>query len=798
VNLLRDCSYAVRSLRGRPGFTAAALLTIALGTGANTAVFSIVNAVLLRPLPYENPDRLVRIFETPPGRPDDLYSVARPTLEDWENGLASFEGVALHGPWSLDISAGGKPEQLEGASVSPAFFSVLRASPSLGRAFTAEEHRPGGDRAILLGDGLWRRRFGADAAVLGRRLTLDGESFDVIGVMPRGFAYPRGAEFWVTNAVDAEFDRREARHLSAIGRLKPGVPIAGATAELTSVEQRLAERFPRTYAGFGIRLIPLQDRIVGSARQPLFVLMAAVGAILLIACANVANLMLARAADRQRELAIRTALGASAGQVARQLLVESLVLSLGGALLGLIGAWWGLDAIRALGADRIPRIAETTLDARVLAFTLAIAIGSGLLVGLLPLVHAIAPDLHSHLEAGSRTHTPDRRRTALRSGLVVAQTAMALVLLAAAGLLIRSFARLTAVDTGLRTEGLLTFHLGLSEARAKDPAFVTAFYRDLQARIESLPGVSSAGMASRLPLSGDDHSSRFRLPGETPEPGQERSAQDRAVSPAYFRTLGVPVRGREFTETDGSTAAPVAMVNETFARRHLPGTDAVGQWIIPARAGGLPRRIVGVAGDTRQSAADVPAEPEFYLPHAQDPWPWLSVVVRTTVEPRSVLPAVERTVWSLDKEMPVTDVRTMEEMRSASVAPRRLNMLLLGAFAAIALVLAALGTYSVMAYIVVERRREMGIRLALGARPADVRLLMLSQGLRLGGLGAALGLLGAVSVSGLMRGLVFALEPSDPATLGVGTIVLGASVLLACILPARRAARLDPMVVLRE
>ena len=797
--LLQDLRHTFRSLRMNPGFTAAVVLTLALGIGANTAIFSVVNAVLLRPLPYVEPDRLVRIFETAPGRPDELRSIAHPTLDDWDrpDGLRSFEGIALFGPSTLAFGTDGRPEQLSGATVTAAFFPILRATPALGRTFTPEEYRPGGPRALVLSDGLWRRRFGADRDVVGKTLTLDGESFTVVGVMAPMPLYPPAAEFWTTTALDAEFDARSARHLSAIGRLKAGVSLAAATEELTLVQRRLAERFPKNYAGYGMRVMELRDRIIGSAGAALLVLFAAVGVVLLIACANVTNLALARAAGRRREFAIRTALGAGGTRIARQLIVESLVLAGAGAIVGLLGAAWALEAFRVLGADSIPRAAEISLDGRVLAVTAIIAIATGLIVGLAPLSRVLAADLQTQLKEGGRSQTAAHGHTRLRSGLVVGQTAMAVMLLAAAGLLIRSIERLASVDSGVRTEGVLSFNVGLLPARAGNPTHVVSFFRELRERIAAVPGVAAVGLASRLPLSGDDHSNSFRLMGEVPEPGRERSAQDRAVSPGYFHTLGIPVRGREFSDADAGGGLPVVIVNQEFARRFLPGTDAIGSQFIPSRAGGVPRLIVGVAGDARQFGLDTPAEPEFYIPHAQDPWPWLSVVVRSTVEPQSLVPALERAVWSLDRGMPVTAVRTMDELRAASLAPRRLNMLLLGVFAAVALALAVIGTYAVMAYVVSERAHEMGIRMALGARPAEVLRLVVGRGLRVGGLGVALGFAGALAAGQALRRLLYGVSATDPVTLLAVALVIGLAVFVASYLPARRAARVDPMIALR-
>lgn len=795
--LIHDLRSAVRSALRTPGSTTLVVLTLAVAIGANTLAFSVVHGILVQPLPYPQPDRLVRIFETAPGQPDELRSVAHPTLGEWRGSVGAFEGLALFGPWSVDLAADGHPEQLSGAAVSGEFFRVFGVPPARGREFLPEELRPHGARAIVLADSLWRRRFGGDLAILGRALDLSGETFLVVGVMPPGFAYPARAEFWVTTGIDPEYDSRGARHLSAVARLRPGTTVEEATAELTAREHALGERLPDNYAGFGVKLYPLRDWIVGDSRPALRALFAAVAAVLAIACANIANLMLHRSLRRGREMAVRAALGAGRGRLARQLFAESLSLALLGGGLGVLLANLGLRLFRVAAADRFPRIGEVVLDGRVLLFTLAVAVTTGLLVGLLPALHAQSPRLQGSLSSGARTHSADPSRGRLRRALVVAQTAVAVGLLVVAGLLVRTLLRLAATESGLDPEGLLTFHVGLPPARQEDESYVVSFYRELHERLAAVPGVAAVGFASRLPLSGEDHSSWFRLPGDPPDAARRRSAQDRAVSAGYFAALRVPVRGREFERTDGPTAPPVAMVNETFARRYFAGRDPIGQWLHTGRDA-APHQIVGVAGDTRQFGLDTPAEPEFYLPQDQDPWPWLSVVVRTGGEPRSLLPLLERAVWSLARDMPLTDVRTMDQMQAAALASRRWNALVLAAFALVALALAAVGTYSVMSHLVGERRREMGIRLALGASPAGLLSSTLSQGLRLAIAGTVVGSLAAVGAAGALRKLLFGVGALDPLTFGAVALLVAGAILLASLLPARRAATIDPIQALRE
>ncbi len=800
--LLLDLRHGVRALRRSRGVALLALLCLALGLGANAALFGVVNGVLLRPLPYAAPERLVRVFETAPRDPDALRSVALPTVVDWNRELRALAPVATYSPWTFDVTGGDRPEQLDGASVSASLFPVLGVRPALGRAFTAEEEQAGGPRAVVLGDALWRRRFGGDRAVLGRVVTLNGERFTVVGVMPPGFAFPTGAELWASVAVDHEIDARDARHVSAIARLAPGATLETARAELLGVEGRLAERFPRNYTDYGVRLIPLHERIVGDVRPALLVLFGAVTLVLLIACANVANLLLARATARRREMGVRTALGASRARLVRQLVTESLVLSAAGGALAVVVAAALLWALRALGPADLPRLAEATVDGRVLAFTFAVAAATGVLFGLAPALAASRADPHAAIQEDGKGTTAGAAKQRLRGALVVTELALALVLLVGAGLLIRTLRVLTAVDPGVRVEHVLTFHVGLPPARHDDRAGVVEFYRRLRERLGAAPGAATVGLASRLPLSGDDHSARVRLPNEPDAPGSGRSVQDRAVSPGYFAALGIPVRaGREFAEGDGAGAPPVVIVNEALARRLWPGerpAAALGRQIIPSRAGKVPREIVGVVGDAHQFGVDAPADPEFYLPHAQDPWPWLYVVVRTRGDPRALVRDAERAVWSLDPNVPVTQVRTMEALLAESLARRRFQMLALGAFAGVAMLLAVVGVYGVMAYLVARRTREIGIRVALGAGRGGVLRLVVGEGARLAALGVGLGLVASLGASRAVARLLYGVSPTDPLTFAGTAALLGGVALVACWVPARRAARVDPVRALRD
>jgi putative ABC transport system permease protein len=798
-SFLQDLRYSARSLVKSRGLVLPAILCLALGLGTNAALFGLVNGVLLKPLPYAEPDRIVRVFETAPRNPDELRSTALPTIADWNRDLRSLEPVASYSPWTFDVTGGDRPEQLLGASVSRELFSVLRVHPSIGRVFTAEEDRPRGPRAIILGHDLWQRRFGGDSAIVGRPLILDGEQFTVIGVMPRGFAFPVTAELWASTAVDHEFDARAARHVSVLGRLRSNATIEIASAELTRLEQRLAERFPRNYTDYGIRLIPLHERMVGNVRPALLTLFGAVSFVLLIACANVANLLLARASTRRTEMAVRAALGATRARIVRQLVLESLMLSLVGGVAGTVVATGMLGVLRALGPESIPRLADVSVDTTVLLFTFVVALVTGLVFGLTPALAASRADTQSMLREDGRGSTASRSRQRVRGALVVAELALALVLLVGAGLLIRSLNALTAVDPGVRVENVLTFNIGLPPSKFEDRPFIVDFYRQLRERLAAAPGVTSVALASRLPLSGDDHSARVRLPSEPDAPGSGRQVQDRAITPEYFRTLGIPLRaGREFTDADAASAPPVVIINEALARRLFPNESALGKRIIPSRAGNVPREVVGVVGDARQFGVDVPAEPEFYIPHTQDPWPWMNVVVRTAGDPVSFARTAESVVWSMDRTIPLTRVQTMEDLFATSIAPRRFNMIVLGTFACVALLLAVVGIYGVMASLVAQRTREIGIRVALGAGRSHVVGLIVGHAAVLAAIGVAIGLGAAFALSRLMRGLVFGVGPADPLTFAATGVILATVALAASYAPARRAMRVDPVIALRN
>ncbi|HYN10085.1 MAG TPA: ABC transporter permease [Vicinamibacterales bacterium] len=796
--MLTDLRLALRSLTRRPASSILPIFSLALGIGAATGVFSIVHAILLRPLPYPDPDRLVRVFEvSTPAQGAELRSIAIPTLADWRGDVHLFEGLALYGPATFDLAGGDGAEQVDGAVTSASFFGVLGVSPLWGRGFTEEEERPGSVPVAVLGYGLWQRRFGGNVDVIGQTLRLNRQSFTVIGVMPPRFAFPTGAELWASLAIDEEYGARGARHMSGLARLKPDVSLTSATTELLAAERRLATRYPENYADRGVRLIPLEERLVGGVRPALLVLSGAVVLVLLIACVNVANLLLTRATARRHEMAICLAVGASRLRLARQMLCEALVLFVTSGLIGLAVAATVVQTVRRLSADVLPRAETVELNWSVALFAALIALATGVVFGLVPAWQASSVPPAASLLEGRRGSTRGRSVSRLHGSLIVAETALAAMLLVGAGLLVRSLQQLTRVDPGFPVANVVTFDLSAPPAVAKQRDTVVEFFREVRERAAGIPGVRGVGLASRLPLSGADHSNGFRLEGETSDPEREHSAQDRSVSPGFFRALGIPVlRGREFTDADSATSQPVIVVNATFARQYLP-SDAIGQRVIRSRAGGVARELVGIVGDTRQFGLDAPAISEFYLPHAQDPWPFLSVAVRTAGDPTTILPQLRSIVASMDPELPLRRVQTMEQMTSDEGTRRRMITVVLGVFAGVAYLLAAVGLYGVVASAVAARTSEIGIRVALGAPRRHVIGLVIGRGVALAAVGVACGLAAAMPLTRWLRDLLFGVTESDPVTLiGVGLLV-PAIALLAAIVPTRRALAIDPVRAIR-
>ncbi len=792
-----DVRLAIRSLFRRPTSNLLPILSLAIGIGAATSVFSIVQAVLLRPLPYPDPDRLVRVFEvSTPAQGSTLRSIAIPTLADWRSTVRQLE-LALYNPVTFDLTGSQGAEEVRGAIASASFFGVLGVPPQHGRVFTEDEDRPGSVPVVVLSHQLWLRRFGADVAVVGSPLRLNRRTFTVIGVMPPGFALPATAELWAPLAIDDEYAARGARHMSGLGRLHPGVSLESATAELLAAEHLLATRHPNHYADRGVQLVPLEERLVGEVRPALLVLSGAVVLVLLMACVNVASLLLTRAIARRREISIRLAVGASRARLARQMLCETLALFSTAAVVGLGVAAAVVYVVRQVSADVLPRADTVELNWTVALLAILIGVVTGVVFGLIPAGHAASAAPAVSLGSERRGSTGGRSSGRLRASLIVAETALAAILLVGAGLLIRSLEALTRVDPGLPVVNVLTFGLSAPPRVGRQPDAVVSFFREVRERTSAIPGVTGVAFASRLPLSGADHTNGFRLEGEPADPLRERSAQDRAVSSGFFRTLGIPVlRGREFTDTDTPTSQPVIVVNEAFARQYFPAADAVGRHVTPSRAGGLTRMIVGVVGDT-QASLDTPAGPEFYLPHTQDPWPFLSVAVRTAGDSALVLPLLRALIASFDADLPLRAVRTMEQATSDEGLRRRVIALVLSAFAGVAYLLAAIGLYGVVTLAVASRTPEIGIRVALGAPRRHVVRLVVGRGVALATIGAVCGLAASLALTRWLRDLLFGVGENDPVTFVCVGLLIPAIALLAALGPVHRALAIDPVRTIR-
>lgn len=803
--LLSDLRHAARGLRRSPGYTAAAGLTFTLGIGATTAIFSVVQGVLLRPLPYPEPDRLTAVYSLADG---SLSTVSPPDFVDWRSGADRFSRMAAWHRTQLTLVTDRGAELLTGARATPGFFEVLGVSPALGRGFRPEEERPGTDAVAVLGHALWRDRFGADPGIVGRTVRLDGTARRIVGVMPAGFEFPTDAALWVPRSFSADdlATQRGAHYLQVLGRLRPDVTLEEANAQLEAIAARLAAAFRDSNTGYSATAMPLREAIVGDVRPALLVLFGAVGLVLLLACANVAGLGLARAVDRERDLAVRAALGAGRGRLLALGLAEALVLAAVGAAAGLLMARWGTDLILALRPDELPRVAEVRLDGSVAAFTAGCAVVAGLIAGLLPALRiSRSGNLPRRLkEAGRGLGGGSGAR--LRRLLVAGQIAVAVVLLSGAGLLMRSFLNLQDVDPGFRTERVLTFEISLPDEYEEEPARARAFAEGLLDRLRGGPGVEAAGGVFGLPLSGMAYGISVELLDGSAAyagPGEEQVVQVRVATPGYFEAMGIPVlRGRGFLATDREDSPTVAVLSESAAELLWPGRAPLDHSLELGTTFGLggPRaggRVVGVVPDVRHYGLDEAPPPVVYVAHAQFPVDVLSVALHTAGDPRGLEGLAREAVRELDPAVAVDDVRTLGELVTASVGERRFYMALLGAFAGLALALAAIGIYGLVAYTVRRRTGELGLRIALGADRKDILRLVLRQAVVLGLVGVGAGVLGALALTGTLRGLLFDLSPRDPATVAAGAALLFVAALLAAWLPARRAAAVDPNVALR-
>ena len=798
--LLQDLRYGGRQLLRAPGFAAVAIAALAIGIGANTAIFSVVNTLLIRPLPYADADRLALVWEhnTARGRRGNVVGPAN--YVHWRDLQRSFEEMAaISSTLPLTVTGDGDPEEVMSQLVSWQFFPVLGVQPALGRVFAAEEDRPG-SRVAVISERLWKRRFNSDPGILDRPVTIQGVPYTVLGVMPDGFSFmDKRVDVWAPIAFTEATRTRRGRSLQVVARLKDGVSVAAAHEDIVRVHAELTRLMPEFNTGWSAEVVPLREQLTGPVRPALFVLLGAVGFVLLIACANVANLLMARATGRQRELAVRAALGAGRWRLVRQLMAESLLLAAIGGAAGLCLGWWAVHLLRAFVAQRldVQRLDAVAIDGWVLAFTAGVAVLSGVLFGMFPALMAAGAELTDALKQGGRGGTAGRGNRA-RSAFVVVEVALALILLTGAGLLIRSFTRLMDVDAGFDPSRTITFDIGLPGSRYQGPPQVAGFFRRLFERVDALPGVEASGAISFLPLTGLASATGYAVVGEpAPPPGHAPVTDVRAVSHDYFRAMNVPlVRGRLFTHDEADAAGRI-VINEAMARRHWPGRDPIGQRLRISWGASGEDEVIGVVGDTRHEGLASEPRPTIYWPHLRLPYGAMTVTVRTAGDPRTVLSAVTAAVRELDPQLAVADVRTMQQVVDDSVAQQRVTTTVLGVFAAAALLLAAVGIYGVIAFTVTERTQEIGIRMALGASRAAVLRMVVGRALLLASIGVVLGAAGAVVLTRFMAGMLFGVTPTDPATFVAVAAVLFGVAAVAGYVPGRRATRVDPVVALR-
>jgi predicted permease len=807
--LWQDLRYGVRMLAKSPGFTAVAVLTLALGIGANSAIFSVVNATLLAQLPYKEPDRLVMVWEQSAKHHGGTNNVVSPgNFLHWQDENTVFQQMAALADFNQNLTGAGAPEQITAQAVSANFFSLLGVNAAVGRTFIPEEGEKGKDNVVILSDGLWKRHFGGDPGVVGKNLLLNGVSQTIVGVMPAGFQFfvQEGTltgshpQLWTPFAFTAANRTPRGRYLSVLARLKPGVSPAQAQSQMDSVTAQLEKQFPEFDKGWGVRVVPLHEQFVGGIRTALLVLLGAVAFVLLIACANVANLALSRATARKRELAIRTALGATRARTIRQMLTESILLSVVGGAAGLLLAAWGTDVLLALSPKSLLELKSLRLDAKVVIFTSGLTLLTGIVFGFFPAWEASRAGIGESLKEGGRTPASGARGNRLRAGIVVAEISLAIVLLAGAGLLVRSFVRLTAVSPGFDPSNTLTVKLDLPGAKYRQDAQRIAFFRELLNRINALPGVVSASASSFLPLTGLAAATGFEIEGHpVPNFAEQPVADVRVIAPDFFRTMRIPLlRGRLFTEQEETEISHVVIISNAMAREYFSNADPIGKRVtIHMKDQDVPSQIVGVVGDVRHYGLNIAPRAMVYWPHPELSYPFMTLVVRTQSDPARIAGAVRQIVSSMDKDQPVADFRTMEQWLAESVAQARFNTLLLAIFGAVACLLAMVGIYGVMAYSVTQRTQEIGVRVALGARPRDVLQMIVGQGLKLTLLGVALGIAGAFALTRLLASLLYDVTPTDPITFTAVSLVLVVVALAACSIPARRATKVDPIVALR-
>ena len=798
--MLNDLRYALRQLIKAPSFTIVAILTLALGIGACTAIFSVVNTVLLRPLEFSEPDRIVAIRETNlPQFPE--FSVSPPNFLDWEKQTKSYEYLAAYSGGALNLTGEGEPQRLVGVKATAHYFDVYGVKPVLGRMLLPEEDAQGKNHVVVLSYSFWQRVLGGARDIVGRSIQLNGEPYNVVGVAPQGFGLASKVELWTPMAFKPDETANDARgghYLNVAGRLKPGVTVAQAKAELVLIATQLAQQYPDSNKGWGIFMMTMQDYLVRDVKPVLYTLLGAVGCVLLIACANLANLLLARATARHREISIRAALGAGRGRLVRQLLTESVVLAIFGGAAGVLLARWGLDALLALAPASLPRITEIHLDSSVLLFSLALSIATGLIFGIAPAWLAARADVNEALKQGTRGSTEGGARGRLRSALVVIEVTFALVLLGGAGLLARSFMQLAKVDPGFIPDNATLIRLSLPQKKYGLPEQQTAFANALLERMKNLPGVQAVGVTHSMPLV-SDYVLGFNIEGRPAiDPSDLPSTNYYAVTPDYFHAMGIRlIRGRVFTPQDDAKAPRVALINETMAHQFFPNEDPIGKRINITNGPDTWREIVGIVADIKQYGVDKATSAQSYEPFAQVPFTSINLVVRTKGSPAALLGAIRPAVYAVDKDQPVGTIRPLEEIVADTIARQRFALLLLTVFSSVALVIAAVGIYGVMAYNVVQRTGEFGIRMALGAQQRDVLKLVLTQGGKLIGLGLVIGLLATLGASRAMGSMLFNTSAYDPLTLASITLLLGAVALVACFFPANRATKVNPIEALR-
>jgi putative ABC transport system permease protein len=811
MNILwQDLRYGARALMKNPGFTIVAALALALGIGANTAVFSVVNAVILRPLGFDKPDRLVTLWETNLSQGQTHSQTSPVIFTDWREQKQVFDDMAAWWYPQVNLTdTGAEPMRVRTIEVTDNFFSVLGVQPMLGRMFLPGEDKQGSNMVAVLSHALWKNRFGADPDIVGKSIALDGRSHTVIGVMGPDFNYPENIQVWRPLGWNPAQHNRGARFMEVVARLAPGVSIERAQSEFNALGHRLEEEYPKSNANWGVSIIPLHHEIVGNFRPALFIMLGAVAFVLLIACANIANLLLARAGSRQKEIAIRLALGASRARLIRQLLTESILLASLGCALGLLLAFFGGKFLMAFNPISIPRLNQAAIDARMVVFTLAVTLLTGIIFGLVPALQASKPDLNQVLKEGGRDSKASSSGNRIRNALVVAEIAIALTLLISAGLMLKTFLHLQRAEPGFNPNGVLTFNLQLPGAKYNDWRQVSAFYSRLLDRIKTLPGAQSADATSFLPLE-KGWPLKIMIVGQPqPEPGEEPIGQYRPISRGYFQTMRIPlIEGREFTERDNADARGVVIINQAMASRYWPDEDPIGKRvahttgrqfgplgrIMPAS---LEFEIVGVVGNEKNNGLNAAADPAIYFSHDQFAYRSMSVVARSASDPMSLLGPIQNEVWAMDSSVPISDVKTATDILANSVAQPRFTLLLLGVFAGLALALAAVGIYGVMSYSITQRAREIGIRMALGARSSDVLRMTLKEGFKLALIGIGIGIAGAVLITRVMTSLLYGISATDPVIYAAVSIILAGVALAACFVPALRATRVDPMVALR-